>query len=185
MRIINKALLMAVMITALHCGREDLSNYDAMTINPANEETNVKRDASIKVSFDRSVDTGLVKDNFHLVPYQRMEMIMDSVMRSSFLMDSCQSDSMMKRMMNDASIPGQYQWNSVYTEYFYDPDSLLSANTLYAVHLGRSLMEAIYMPHNESIHDMEENMGIMDGAMIIQFTVGEEISNNGDHESHH
>ncbi|MBL7995730.1 Ig-like domain-containing protein [bacterium] len=198
------AILTTALVLILGCNREEVRSDEPLAVMPFEGATSIKRDANITLTFDKPVNPATLEKNFHLMTYQDMEMILDSMMSgtSMMTMDSCRMDSMMT-MMDSVSMMGKFTWNQNNTECVFDPDSLMMTNREYTVHLGREMMQSIGMNHGDGMmSDDNENMmgGMMDGTtggmmgnesgmdgdMMIRFTTGDAVEDDsGDHDSHH
>lgn len=168
----------------------------ALTVDPLDGAANVKLNSNITLKFEKPASPDVVKRNFHLMIHQEMNMVMDSMMHGTHAMDSmsmgAMCDSSMMEMMQRHSVKGGFMWNSDNTQCIFNPDSMMTPNTEYAIHMGGEMMKMIDMEHENGMMTgghggmMGDQGGLMSGDMMIYFSTGADVGGNDDeHSSHH
>lgn len=157
-------------------------------LNPADGQTSVRLDAPITLTFARSLDRAVVERGFHLIREKDMA---DSLCPVSSIVDH---GSMMSAMADSATMahidrnhttPGRFLWNADSTGCSFTPDSLLSPQTRYMIHMDREMSQMMEQRVG-SMGTMDgHGTGIMSGEMMFHFFTIDTTSSGGGHSGHH
>ncbi len=173
------------MVWILGCNHND-DMMQTIQVSPDNGETNIEINKTVALAFDSPMDKSVVQRNFHMMTKQKMQTVSDSMMLYMGMMgmmthgDSLTIYDGMRRMMGNWMMRGTFTWNSDSTGCTFDPDSLMMANTQYAVHMGREMMKTTdgNMMQGTGMmstgnHGMMGNAGgMMHDDRMISFTTG-------------
>lgn len=140
---LNLALIVATLLTTTTIGCNKSNRMingspiqPLIRVNPPDEATDVRLDASISLQFAVPMDTGLFRQRFHLMPAMAMMACLDSLRSMHSLIDSTR----MWQMMDSLSRPGHFNWNARRDSCVFRPDSLLQPNMRYMMHFGKEMM---------------------------------------------
>lgn len=189
---LSSILAIVLQMGALGCSKDTTSPMNPtqqsnFQVRPADGETGVRLDTRVEMTFAKPVDRVIVERNFHLISRRSMADSLcpvDTAMRHSE-MGSAMMDSMtMNHLMQWYSAAGRFFWNMSSTESTFTPDSMLTPNMQYMVHLGGEMMQMMRSRMGE--------MGMMTGhgavtgvdAMAFHFTTLD-TSGTGGHGGHH
>lgn len=177
------AMVIIGLLWVLSCGNND-DMMRAFSISPDDGATNVALNKNVILNFDTPMVRSVAQKNFHMMMSSKMQGISDSMMTYMGMMgmmshnDSLSIYDGMMRMMDSNTMHGTFMWNSNSTQCTFDPDSLMIANTPYAMHIGREMMtmtgmmQGNGMMSNENHGIMGNAGGMMHGDMMIYFTTG-------------
>ena len=132
------------------------------TLNPADGQTDVRLEASISLSFRVPVDQSVVERNFHLISEQA---IIDSLcpfdtMMNHWTMGTALMDSLkMTHLMQEHHTPGRFSWQEDGRACTFRPDSPMTPNTQYMIHLGGEMMRMMRQRMGD--------MGMMSGHGVM------------------
>jgi len=160
-RICVPRMLAVFTIAALSCGGDEMN--DVFEITPGNGAVNISRNSNVTLTFAKSVDSGVVAANFHLMPAVAMDMMIDSVSMMAMTYEA------MLQMMDRHGLTGQFVWTERNTRCLFDPDSMMTPLTAYRIHMGKQIMEIMGMHQPGGMMNMPS---IMNEDMMIEFTTG-------------
>ncbi len=158
-------------------GNSETANF---ALYPKDGAAGVRLDASVTVSFVKSVDRAVVEKNLHLISEFAMNdtlcPISDSMGHG--IMDNAMMDSMkMNHLMSQHRTSGKFQWNGNNTQCTLQPDSMMMPIMRYMIHIG-----------SEMIKMMESQMGdmnMMANNMFYHFTTIDTTQIGNEHDGHH
>lgn len=157
-----------------------------LTVNPADGQANVRLDAAVTFTFARSVDRSVVERSTHLISERMMadSLCHDSSMMphggmSNIMMDS----SMMRHMGQIHATRGMFTWNGDSTECYFRPDSMMTPQTQYMIHMGPEMMRMVRNRMGEMGMMGGHGIGMMQDDMMFHFTTLD--TTDGGHGGHH
>lgn len=190
MKIKTLITLIATAVLWLTACTKDDNSPPVLTISPENGETNVTLNKNITLEFPSQVTRSTVQANFHMMNNQKMTMIRDSMLNNMSMMgmmmnhnDSITIYNGMMSMMNRYRMGGTFIWNADSTQCIFDPDSMMTPNSEYAMHMGREMMQMMNMTQGDGMmtdgnHGMMGNAGgMMQGDMVMSFSTGSSMGN--------
>ncbi|MBI4547193.1 MAG: hypothetical protein HY707_04380 [Ignavibacteriae bacterium] len=113
------------------------------SVIPNDGDTNVPLDATIVLTFAKSVDRTVVEQNVHLISELAMAdslcPVNDSMGHGMMQMAMIDSTKM-NHLVDQHSMRGRFEWNDASTRCAFRPDSLMMPNMQYMIHMGREMM---------------------------------------------
>lgn len=195
------SFITALFLTALvftGCGKEKAEvtapeQSDNFIISPADQAQDVRLDSKIILTFAKPVDAQIVENGFHLISQKDMA---DSTCRFSKTMQHGEMNMAMMDTMKmnhldlNHSVKGTFYWNSTNTQCVFTPDSMMTSNMLYMVHIGKNMIDMMNQKMGEMGSMMGGSMmsgtGQMSGHMLMHFTTMDTTSTGGGgHLGHH
>lgn len=158
-----------------------------LLLNSADGQSSVRLDALITLVFAKSLDRAVVERGFHLISEKAMA---DSLCPVSSTKDhgnmmSAMADSVtMDHIDRNHTTPGRFLWNADSTGCTFKPDSLLSPQTLYMIHMDRAMTQM--MERRVGSMGMTEGhaTGMMSGEMMFHFSTIDTTASGSGHDGH-
>lgn len=134
----------------------------ALSISPSDQAQNVPLDEKIILTFARPVDPKTVEASFQLI--SRKDMADSTCPQGQNMMHGDMNMAMMDSMKMTHldqvhSVTGRFSWNSANTQCTFTPDSMMTPNMPYMVHLGKNMMDMM--------NSMMSGMGNMNGSGMM------------------
>ena len=155
----------------------------AIIVSPADGATGVRLDAEVTLTFASPMNRDVVERDVHLISEgaKTDSNCPDSTVMNHGSMEDWMADT---TMMNHAdlyhSVPGRFSWNETGTTCVFQPDSMMTAVTLYMIHMGREMMDMIEARDGSGM--VSHGMGTMSGDMLLHFTT---MDTADGHAGHH
>jgi hypothetical protein len=134
-----------------------------LSISPPDNQTSVNTSGAVSLTFSKKLDKVVVENNFHLISAMALIDSLCPVSKTfhhGTMMSAMNDTSMMNHLDKYHSIHGLFTWNSDSLVCTFQPDSMLTRNMQYMVHLRREMVDM-----------MNQRMGNM-GMMGQQGTSG-------------
>lgn len=185
-------VLMFFALVLIGCKKDDVTSAAAstsstLTISPSDNQTSVSQDATITLSFDKTVDKTIVENNFRLI---NSLAYVDSLCPTSKTMNhGTMSMTMMDGIrMNHLDsihgIKGTFTWSADNKMCVFKPDTLLRPGMQHMVHLRDSMTKM--MEGNMGSMGMMGRSGMGIGmGMSFHFTTKSTGGLVSDHTTHH
>lgn len=169
---------------------------EAFSVSPADQAQSVPLDQKIVLTFQQPVDPKIVESSFHLI--SQKDMADSTCPAGQNMMHGDMNMAMMDTMkMNHLdqvhSVTGKFTWNSANTQCTFTPDSIMTPNMQYMVHLGKNMMDMM----NKMMGDMGSmsgsgmmggmfgnSTGQLPGHMLMHFTTTEVTNTTGTGSGH-
>lgn len=163
------------------------STTPQVAVAPSDGATNVRLDAPVTLTFAKPVDQTITERNLHLFSQKDMQnsacpmgMGMGQGMMDSAMMDS----AMMSHLVALHNTHGRFQWNSNGTACSFLPDSMMTPNMSYMIHMGREMVQMMQSRMGEMGMMQGHGAGMMSGDMMYHFTTMD-TTRTGGHDGHH
>lgn len=194
MQLKSFAVFMTLMSVGVGCSKDSSSPTDttsllpaSLIVAPADGQTNVRLDAGIVLSFAKPVDRTVVERNIHLISERMLadSLCPDSMMVSHGGMSGVMMDSAMMRHVGRVhATPGRFLWDGG-TNCTFIPDSMMTPQTRYMIHLGPEMMQMMRDRMGEMGTMGGHGNGIMRDDMMLHFTTLDTTGTGGGHGGHH
>jgi hypothetical protein len=135
-----------------------------LIVNPADGSTGVQLSIPVILTFAKPVIKGIVEENFHLISAKDMADSMSHshpIMNHSNMMMAMADSAIMQHLDRYHSTHGIITWNSDSTLCTFMPDSMLTRQTEYMIHLGDEMVKMMKQRMG--------NMGLMSDDIILHF----------------
>ena len=155
----------------------------AIIVTPADGATGVRLDAEVTLTFASPMNQDVVERDVHLISDRAMTdpNCPDSTVMNHGSMEDWMADGTMMNHTNlYHSVPGRFSWNENNTMCVFQPDSMMTAVTVYMIHMGREMMNMIEARNGSGM--ASHGMGTMSGDMMLHFTT---MDNGDGHAGHH
>jgi len=160
-----------------------------LSLYPADNATSIRLDATINLTFPKSVDRALVERGFHLISEKMMADSLcpvSQVMGHGNMLDSMNDSSKIHHLDQFHMISGKFIWSSDSTQFTFKPDSMMSPKTQYMMHIDRDMT----LMMKQRIGNMEmmigHGTGMMSDEMMFHFTTLDTTqTGGGGHNGHH
>jgi hypothetical protein len=156
-------------------------------IAPSDNETNVSQNVSIVLSFNKSVDTKVVENNFRLInelAYVDSLCPVSKTMNHGSMMMSMKDSMKMNHMDSIHGLKGTFTWSGDSKTCVFKPDTLLRPGMQHMVHMGEET--AKMMESAMGTMGMMGQSGMGSGmGMAFHFYTKTADGSSGGHASHH
>jgi hypothetical protein len=189
-----KQLLVLIFTTLvlIGCKKDDVtsvatSTSSTLTVSPSDNQTSVSQDATITLSFDKTVDKTVVENNFRLInslAYVDSLCPVSKTMNHGTMAMSMMDSNKMNHLDSIHGMKGTFTWSADNKTCYFKPDTLLRPGMQHMVHLRETLSKM-----------METNMGSMGTmgrsgmgngmGMSFHFTTKSSGGLVSDHATHH
>lgn len=188
------AVLMLAAIALVGCSK-DSSTPTTVTqqspnfaTSPTDGQASVRLDAGVTLTFVKPVDRAVVERSFHLIRGRDMADSLCPVSDSMGhgMMTSAMMDSMnMNHLMEQHASRGRFVWSSD-TQCTFRPDSMMTSNTQYMMHMGSEMMRMM-RDRMEGMNGGMGGHGAMFGGdeMAYHFSTLDTTSSGSGHNGHH
>lgn len=187
-------IVIVLMSSVIGCARDASSSMDAteplqsVIVVPADGQTNVRLDAVVTIAFAKPVDRTVAERNIHLISERMLadSLCPDSLMMSHGGMGSVMMDSSMMRHMGQVhATQGRFVWDVGNTSCTFAPDSMMSPQTQYMVHMGPEMMQMLRNRMGEMDPMGGHGSGMMQDDMMLHFTTLDTAGTGSGHGGHH
>ncbi len=164
-----------------------ISTSSALTILPTDNQASVSQDATITLSFEKTIDKTVVENNFRLInslAYIDSLCPVSKTMNHGTMSMSMMDSVKMNHLDSIHGIRGTFTWSADNKTCFFRPDSLLRPGMQHMVHLREAMTKM--MESNMGSMGMMGRTGMGNGmGMTFHFTTKITGSLSSDHASHH
>jgi hypothetical protein len=188
------SLILALALVVGACSKKSSAPTDSGTsatqllLSPTDGQTNVRLDAPVVLTFTKSVDRATVERGFHLISEKAMADSLCPVspsMGHGNMMNSMTDSSKMHHLDQYHAMRGQYLWNTDSTLCTFKPDSMMTPQTQYMMHVDREM--------TQMMEDRMGGMGMMTGhgtemmstEMMFHFSTQDATGSGSGHMGHH
>jgi len=150
----------------------DAASTSQLSISPQDNQTAVSTSGTVSLTFSKKVDKVVVENNFHLISAMAFIDSLCPVSKTfhhGTMMSAMNDTLMMNHLDNYHSVHGSFTWNSDSLVCTFQPDSMLTRNMQYMIHLRQEMVTM--MNQRMGNMGMMGQQGMSGGsAMMFHFT---------------
>jgi hypothetical protein len=144
-----------------------------LSIVPSDASSNISVTTNVTLTFSKPVYRTIVSQNLFLISVRNIPdslYSMSSMMGHGTMMDIMADSAKMHYLDHYHSMHGTFSWNGDSTQCIFHPDSLLSPNTQYMVHLRRDMVKMMEQQMGSIGMMGNHGTGMMSSEMMFHFT---------------
>ena len=159
-----------------------------LALNPTDGETSVRVDAPVVLIFTKQVARAAVERGFHLISERA---IADSTcpisqtMGHGNMMSSMIDSSKMRHLDQYHSTKGKFMWNTDSTRCTFQPDSMMTPQTQYMIHMDRGMTQMMEQQRGGMGMMSGHGVGAMSGEMMLHFFTMDTTKAGSSYIQHH
>lgn len=189
----SKCVAIIAVVFVVGCSKEimptssEINPQEFLSLSPQDGETSVRLDSPIILSFAKPVDRAAVERGLHLISERAMA---DSVCPISPTMghgdmDSMTDSSKMRHLDRYHSSTGRFVWNDDSTRCTFQPDSTMTEQTQYMIHLDGQMTQMVGQRMGNMSAMAGHGTGMMSGEMMFHFFTMDTNAAASGHSGHH
>jgi hypothetical protein len=144
-----------------------------LSILPSDASSNINVTTNVSLTFSKPVYRTIVTQNLFLISERNISdslYSMSSMMGHGTMMDVMADSAKMHYLDHYRSMHGTFSWNGDSTQCIFHPDSLLTPNTQYMVHLRSGMVKMMEQQMGSMGMMGNRGTGMMSSEMMFHFT---------------